>query len=345
MDTFINYDVKDVLRPVFVGRERELQFLQSWVDGQDNVQFLTGARGIGKTALVRNFELDRNEDFPGGIFNLTADADAEALLSRLDQYTFANQKAFVAIDDADKLNEHELKRLTTWASSKSCVKMLIVCASIPEEFDLSKYKYNAIRLQNIDPLIIIKEHLSSIDSAKVDLIVKILHHNPTLLGGLLNTPRRVLQLAQVVLNREYIAPETFIGPQSVNYIVNDHEESSGNFDYVGYALAIILFLSSSLSDKESDERVSDRLDEIENIVSQPFVQEENYMATEFVNLRASPTTKADNVLTVLAPTQIVRVFENEKGWARVGYFDSESEEVVKGWVYEKYLKRIGYYTD
>jgi hypothetical protein len=63
-----------------------------------------------------------------------------------------------------------------------------------------------------------------------------------------------------------------------------------------------------------------------------------YVAADFVNLRAAPNDSAE-VLSVLAQGNVVRRTGRDLGWLQVEY-DDETASTVTGWVYSGYLRRV-----
>jgi hypothetical protein len=57
-------------------------------------------------------------------------------------------------------------------------------------------------------------------------------------------------------------------------------------------------------------------------------------------LRSDPIVQKDNIITVLAPNQVVSVESVSEGWAKVVYVDYVSSKKYNGWIYCKYLKPI-----
>jgi Bacterial SH3 domain len=68
------------------------------------------------------------------------------------------------------------------------------------------------------------------------------------------------------------------------------------------------------------------------------VEQVEYAATDFVNLRAAPNNSA-KVLTVVAQGEVVRRTGQGLGWLQVEYGDHTTND-IKGWVYSGHLRRV-----
>jgi hypothetical protein len=69
------------------------------------------------------------------------------------------------------------------------------------------------------------------------------------------------------------------------------------------------------------------------------LEQEEYTATDFVNLRAAPNSSA-RVLTVVAQGDVVRRTGHDLGWLQVEYGERTTSD-LKGWVYSDHLRRVG----
>jgi hypothetical protein len=124
-----------------------------------------------------------------------------------------------------------------------------------------------------------------------------------------------------------------------------HGVLSGEF-YLSLVLTLILFWLSQLSTTESEERLLNKIEELQTNISQQLSEYEShvidetfYVVERSVNLRTKPNTKSV-VLVVLHPNQKIRLIERKSKWIKVEYFNHIENGFVSGWVFKKYLKRI-----
>jgi hypothetical protein len=108
--------------------------------------------------------------------------------------------------------------------------------------------------------------------------------------------------------------------------------------------AIMLLIYSEMSAFESEERINEKIEELETAV---LVQLEKlipaneqvvyYIVKRTVNLRAKKSTKS-SIISVLYPNQHVELIKRDSKWIYVKYFDHIDGTEKMGWVYKKYLK-------
>ncbi len=345
MDTTWPDDSINILKPTFVGREKELDKLFHWCKNDEGVLFVTGEGGIGKTALIREFERQNNERFEGGIYNISARSGHKGILDTLNKYSFEAELSLIVIDDIEFLSEKSIKDILVWAKNIKSVKLILSGRDVPKLQDIDKYRPFILALSGLDPLSVIKARLSRIDRKTEDKIVSVISNNATLFQSLISTPRAAVQLVHEILKQNDIEPE--VVPKEAtptNIVVDDSYNRENQYDYYGYILAMFLFVLSNLSSQESEDRISTEIREFEQVVIElihsPKTAKLNntYVVTTFVNFRLTPKIDSNNIITILAPNQHVQLLKIEEGWAHVKYVDYVSEQTIKGWVYASYLK-------
>jgi hypothetical protein len=108
-------------------------------------------------------------------------------------------------------------------------------------------------------------------------------------------------------------------------------------------IVLLLFFYSQLSINESEQRILNRIERFEDIVTQHIAQlsaHENidtfYVVKRTLNLRIRSNTKS-KVIAILYPGLKVRLIERGSKWIKIEYFDYLEGVHKSGWVYKKYL--------
>jgi len=345
MDTTWTEYENDILRPTFVGRKRELDYLANWLGSNNNVVFVTGKRGIGKTALIREFERKHDDFFTGGIFNLSATSGLHSVFETLNKYSFDELPALVAIDDIEVLSSEETALLLDWVNQEKSIKLVLSGRRVPDLRNIDMYLNLVLELSGLDALSVIKAHISGADRKTEEQVINTLSNNAALFQGLISTPRQAIQLAQKILKQDYVSPQQLEKEAEPNNIVIDETYDRENqYDYFGYILAVVLYIMSSISSQETEEKLVEEIQQIEQEVAELVIKKDSkgykdaYIVTKFVNFRSQPTLNGNNIITVLAPNQQVVLLGIENGWAKAKYTDHVSEKTISGWVHSKYLK-------
>jgi len=117
--------------------------------------------------------------------------------------------------------------------------------------------------------------------------------------------------------------------------------------YISMLFAVMLFVLSQTSAIESEENIQNAISELKALVAENKRVHHSlegqvtfYIALRSVNLREGPGTKFTSTSIVHPNTKVI-LLERDKKWIRVEYFDNLSEVSKEGWVYKKYLKRLG----
>lgn len=118
------------LDPLFVGRERELDWLSRQTRGRSKAIVLTGPRGIGKTTLLTRY-LYGAESRSWVCWNLHPDpASVEALLINIGElYDKTNATEIVAIDNAETLSDDTASQLVSRILNIKRIKCVILVSS------------------------------------------------------------------------------------------------------------------------------------------------------------------------------------------------------------------------
>lgn len=142
-------------------------------------------------------------------------------------------------------------------------------------------------------------------------------------------------LAETVKDRAARAP---FGPLSAEF-------------YLALIFALFLFYLSQLSAEQSEERLLERLDEMEHTISIQLdalrgdSQERRFLvADRAVNLRGGPGPEY-KVLAVLLRNQKVAQIETSGEWTHVEYFDYVANELRQGWVHSRYFIVLDEHND
>jgi hypothetical protein len=113
--------------------------------------------------------------------------------------------------------------------------------------------------------------------------------------------------------------------------------------YINLVLALILFYLSQVSTEESEERLLNRLNAMEQTISVQLDALRNnrqegvfLVADRSVNLRAGPGPDHDK-LDVLLRNQKVVQLETSGEWTKVEYFDYLGNALKRGWVHSRYF--------
>ncbi|HEY0974907.1 MAG TPA: SH3 domain-containing protein [Solimonas sp.] len=114
--------------------------------------------------------------------------------------------------------------------------------------------------------------------------------------------------------------------------------------YLSLLISLVLFLLSQASSVESEERIINRIDQMQEVVlaelekiEREEANETFYVVLRPLRLRGGPSM-ATETITVLPPNLKVRLVERAGKWIKIEYFDYPSNEYVVGWSFKKYLK-------
>ncbi len=118
-------------------------------------------------------------------------------------------------------------------------------------------------------------------------------------------------------------------------------------------LAIVLFIVTIFHSMQSEDNISSKIDEVEEVVLDKLHETEDhllkkfeelettenknfYVATKHVNLRLEPSTNSE-VIYILSPNMLVEVMEKKGNWFSVQFFDYIEGRLKKGWAYGEHL--------
>lgn len=118
------------LNPVFVGRERELEWLGRHMRGHGKAIIVTGQPGVGKTALLTRY-LYGTERRPWVRWDLHPDpASFEALNANIDElYDKNDHTEVVVIDNAETLSDHTATVLVDRILNLKRIRSVILTSS------------------------------------------------------------------------------------------------------------------------------------------------------------------------------------------------------------------------
>lgn len=302
-------------QPSLVGRDFELHALASWASSQhSDAFFVVGERGIGKTALVRHFELLNDELFVGGIFNISATRGIDQVY----QLELGAGRSLVFVDDIDLLKPNTISELLSWNRGQESVKLILSGRELPKLECIGKYLDRVISLKNIDPIKIIESRFQGGENSKLnDQLIDAALNNEELFDRLLGTPRATLTLADKLMSAKD-RQQTQINnpPLPQNIRVDQTSNDFGQYDYYGYMLAFIFFIWSYISSTEMEERITNEIHDASQIVAEAFENQKiigNHVVTTFVNFRTTAKEHEDNIITVLAPNQQINLIDVENG--------------------------------
>ena len=121
--------------PVFVGRRRELEELETTLLTDSGVRFVAvvGEAGSGKTTLLRCFAGQAEREIGGRVFG-RGSAVHELPLAPLKQELppHFSEPSLLIIDDLDQISLSERKRLVEFAASNRELRVLFGSRSLPE---------------------------------------------------------------------------------------------------------------------------------------------------------------------------------------------------------------------
>lgn len=122
------------------------------------------------------------------------------------------------------------------------------------------------------------------------------------------------------------------------------EEPLSNEFFLNLIFALFLFLYSQISANYSEDRILQRMERMESVITQQIAElnahkdiDTFYIVERTAKLRTIPNTKSK--INKLLPIGLkVRLVEKFSKWIKVEYFDYLDRVHRCGWVYKKYLK-------
>jgi hypothetical protein len=113
--------------------------------------------------------------------------------------------------------------------------------------------------------------------------------------------------------------------------------------YISLILALFLFYLSEMSAQESEERILERMNGLEQTITTQLSQIENdhhFLVTDrSLNLRSGPGMDND-VIGNISRNQKLMELERDRDWVKVEYFDHINNVNVVGWAHSRYLLTI-----
>jgi len=113
--------------------------------------------------------------------------------------------------------------------------------------------------------------------------------------------------------------------------------------YINLILALFLFYLSQMSAQESEERILERMNSLEQTITTQLSQIENdrhFLVTDrSLNLRSGPG-KDNDVIGNISRNQKLMELERDRDWVKVEYFDHVNNVNVVGWAHSRYLLTI-----
>ena len=325
----------------FVNRTKELAFLDENAIVAGNTVFLIGAFGLGKTALLRKFVSTHLSRYEGGVVFKSARDELPALTEIAGHSDSESKHRLIIADEADIFKPKELLAGARMVYAAKRDNLIVAGRHLPDSH--SRYILR-LPLTGIEISKLLEVRLAHIPNApNIERVLSLLNANKVFFDDLLANPRMAISLTNRLLHAsidEDIGRPDFIQPT---------ERKVGKLprpDVVSLVLALVLFFFSEHNSKHALEttlqEISYTKTELEVFVKEQ-IERSNRPAnviTSFVNVRAEPNDKADNVLTILAPNQIVYLKGVKEGWAHILYIDPVSKSELNGWVYAAYIKSI-----
>lgn len=116
--------------------------------------------------------------------------------------------------------------------------------------------------------------------------------------------------------------------------------------YIGIILTVLFFLYNLHASRDFEARIEKRFNEIEARLKTTVTAEGVESRSELrvvgatrIRVREGPVAKGP-VRALLPTNSLVRILEQQRGWARVEYFDARSGDSAEGWVASRYLRPL-----
>lgn len=116
--------------------------------------------------------------------------------------------------------------------------------------------------------------------------------------------------------------------------------------YINLILALFLFYLSNMSAQESEERILERMNGLEQTITtqleelKQFESDRHFLVTDrSLNLRSGPGTDHDVIGNISRNKKLMEL-ERDRDWVKVEYFDHTNNVNIAGWVHSRYLLKI-----
>ncbi|MDZ7830278.1 MAG: SH3 domain-containing protein [Desulfobacterales bacterium] len=326
---------------LFVNRTKELSLLEQFTSEPGSCTYVIGEGGIGKTALVNMFVYKNRDKLQENWIRYDANIvrTGNALYEAIKSIQ-SNGGLFI-IDNAGWLSDDSLYKIEKeFSVSKNC-SLIISGRKKPVKI---KSSTNIIQLTGLDMRAMLEARLAFYPNAPhIDQILNIINGNCLLFNRIMSNPTLALNIANNFFRIEEFAATQRLFDINLSAEIGLHAQEKTT-DPLGIILALVLFFISQFSNQHSTDSILDKINEVQIPISKQIdTQSINlfinpHFITNFVHLRSEPIIDSNNILTILAPNQIVDVSKVREGWASVKYKDVHSEKEISGWVHAKYLK-------
>lgn len=116
--------------------------------------------------------------------------------------------------------------------------------------------------------------------------------------------------------------------------------------YLNILISFMFYFLSESSSLESEARIMERIDQLEErcsekckVVEKIEIDESFYIVKKRVRLRSGPSTK-HVIIDVLPRNQKVKLISNKSKWIEVEFYDYVEDSYQQGWVCKKFLKLL-----
>jgi hypothetical protein len=320
----------------FVNRTKELAFLADRATVPGYAVLVTGSRGVGKTTLILMHTHRTEAKYQGGVVRVGFADSGKGVEDAFWAGDAIKGSRLLILDDADPMPATALRRTIERVCDEKRDSLIVLGQKLARFDDPSVFW---LHLDGIEVEKLIRGRLDQLPrSATRDRALDFVNANRSFFEGLIQNPRLAVELANklLVLQGQSSGTREKAEPPWRRFF---------HVDAVGIVVALALFL---LSEHGSKVRLETALGGVRAANARiERVLEDNldrsylpHLVASFVNLRREPREDSDNVITILAPGQIVYLKGLQLGWAKVQYLDPTSKAEVLGWVAAAFIKPI-----
>jgi hypothetical protein len=333
----------------FVGREKELRNLHTFVSSRERIVALSGKRGVGITSLIVALgeELKNN----GKSFKYYTYREFETLTTELVvQKIKLNKENVVVIDDFDVLPLELRLAIIEHAQINEANQTVIISSNKHLGFDsriptMTIHPFDSETMRSL----LLKRAASITNKDLANKAVDFILNHKTLVNALSgNQTTIIFYLLRQLLNsidlnsfqqNEFSIPE-----------LNDHaaspedQEAAPSKDYIGYILAIILFFASINFGSESEKEIKKEIEVLQSRVDKYIEQNEKrpiyFVTVTYLKFRTEPDSSLNNSPFTIAPNTLIVVTECKDGWCKVVLKDRKDDTTHIGWVSQMYIEPL-----
>jgi hypothetical protein len=334
-----------------VDRPEELDALSHAVLQRDKIIWIYGRVGTGKTTLLRLFLkryanwFKKHRTDVEYVYGRDYEKVKQELSKAAGKPEYEN--TLLIIDESEHLSKQQLDQIIELKKEKNNLKLIFSSRQKPHSLD-PEIKHNILAL-SITPPDLFKVLQKRFKLIKDETTIT---HAREIFDEYLQNVKHTDKSPREVLNEinELFHKHPDIEASVAKEPIEIEQDESGNVvgikaDFIGIIFALVLFIISYLSAKQSEKNIVEKIDgvksAVEHVVSLYASENDNlYFVNRPVNFRAEPSTKESNILKILQPNTLVSLVKREGKWMYVKYSDYVHETEKYGWVYEKYLSKI-----